>query len=100
MKSERMTLMVSPSDKAEMSKKAEGLGITVSELIRRAVKTYDPEFETTDFAALVTELGRVVDASDAQLDASLARLAEFEAFFGRDDGTPEAGATAKRRAAG
>ena len=100
MKSERMTLMVSPEDKAAMSKKAESLGVTVSELIRRAVRVYDPEFEGTDFAALVAELGHVVDASDARLDASLAKLAEFEAFFARDDETPEADAIAKRSAAG
>jgi hypothetical protein len=43
MKTDRLTLLISPSDKAAINARAEQLGISVSELVRKAALDYDPD---------------------------------------------------------
>ena len=60
MKTERLTLLVSPSDKAAIAARAAALNMSVSELVRRATRDYDPEEE-----ALREELEALLPAFNA-----------------------------------
>jgi hypothetical protein len=42
LKTERMTLLIAPDDKAAITARAESLGMSVSELVRQAAMGYDP----------------------------------------------------------
>jgi hypothetical protein len=65
MKTDRLTLLISPADKAAINARAETLGVSVSELVRRAALDYDP-----DEAAARAEL----EALLPQVTASVARI--------------------------
>ncbi|WP_164847386.1 plasmid mobilization protein [Sphingobium algorifonticola] len=65
MKTDRLTLLISPSDKAAINARADVLGISVSELVRRAALDYDP-----DEAAARAEL----DVLLPQVTAAVARM--------------------------
>ena len=58
MKTERVTLLISPADKRELRKLAEDRGITASELVRQAVHAFGASSidETRELAALTAEL--------------------------------------------
>lgn len=58
MKTERVTLLISPGDKRELQKLAEDRGITASELVRRAVQAFATNSidETRELVALTAEL--------------------------------------------
>lgn len=58
MKTERVTLLISPGDKRELQKLAEDRGVTTSELVRQAVQAYGASSidETRELAALTAEL--------------------------------------------
>lgn len=81
MKTERLTLLVTPEEKAEMSERAETMGISVSELVRRAVRSYNPEFDSDAVRTLADELATAVRKTEKKVNGALAQLREFEAFF-------------------
>jgi hypothetical protein len=58
MKTERVTLLISPADKRELRKLAEDRGVTTSELVRQAVQAFGASSidETRELAALTAEL--------------------------------------------
>lgn len=58
MKTERVTLLISPDDKRQLQELAEGRGVTASELVRQAVQAYGASSidETRELAALTAEL--------------------------------------------
>ncbi len=85
MKTERMTFVMTPEDKAKITGRAAKLHIPASELIRRAVDSYDPDVEGDDTQALADELKAVVEATDRKLDMALSRLAAFETYFAQRD---------------
>jgi hypothetical protein len=71
MKTERMTLLIAPDDKAAITARAESLGMSVSELVRQAAMGYDPEER-----AYLDELARLVPdlkAAAQDMRESLAR---------------------------
>ncbi|MDE1147369.1 MAG: hypothetical protein PW843_12250 [Azospirillaceae bacterium] len=73
---ERVTTLMTPSEKANLEAKAQKVGVSVGEFVRRSVDAFDPEEATllTQLAALATELDRSNrDASDA-LDKALADI--------------------------
>lgn len=77
MRSERVTVLLSPEEKARLAQRAASLQIPIGELMRRAVAGYDPEADTAELEALADELERAVDAAEASLDKALAKLDEF-----------------------
>jgi hypothetical protein len=58
MKTERVTLLISPDDKRKLQNMAEDRGITTSELVRQAVQAYRVSSieETRELAALTSAL--------------------------------------------
>ena len=74
MKTDRLTLLISPADKAAINARAELLGISVSELVRKAAMEYDPaEAEArAEVEALLPEFSATV----GQIHASFARMIE------------------------
>ena len=101
-KSVRITLSVEPEQKQAIVRRARMLGITVSELLRRAALSYagpgadvalreraetacaaKGEGEEPEVRLLAEELAKAVARIERKLDAALARVAELEAFMQR-----------------
>lgn len=72
MKTDRLTLLISPADKAAINARAETLGISVSELVRRAALDYDPE--EADARAELEALLPQVEAAVARMHATFDRI--------------------------
>lgn len=62
MKTERVTLLISPDDKRQLQDLAEDRGMTASELVRQAVQAYGTSSidETRELAALTRELREAI----------------------------------------
>ena len=56
MKTERLTILLTAAEKAELSSRADAMGISASELVRLAVRHYDPEVDEQELRELVDEL--------------------------------------------
>jgi hypothetical protein len=80
MKTERMTLLIAPADKAAIAARAESLGMSVSELVRQAALGYDPEEVSAraEVEALLPEFSAAIGRIDATLDRILERSATYE----------------------
>lgn len=78
MKTERMTLLIAPADKAAITARAEGLGLSVSELVRQAALGYDPEDAAirAEVEALLPEAAAAIDRMSATFDRMIARNEE------------------------
>lgn len=74
MKTDRLTLLISPADKAAINARAETLGISVSELVRQAALNFDPEEERAkgELEALLPEFNASVERIIATLDRIIA----------------------------
>jgi hypothetical protein len=75
MKTERVTLLISPGDKRQLQSLAEDRGITASELVRQAVQAFGANSvdETRELAALTLELRSAIPAMRKSLrDANVA----------------------------
>ena len=73
MKTDRLTLLISPADKAAINARATSLGISVSELVRQAALGFDPEEATAkaELEAIMPEFEGAVDHILATLDRML-----------------------------
>jgi hypothetical protein len=80
MRSERVNLLVTPEEKAALEARAAALNISTSEMVRRAVASYDPDFGESDLRLIAEELSAVVAATEKSLDAALRQLDELGAF--------------------
>jgi len=78
MKTERMTLLISPADKAAIQARAEGLGMSVSELVRTAALEFDPD-EAEVRSAIATLLPEAIAAMDRMIATFDRMLANGEA---------------------
>jgi antitoxin component of RelBE/YafQ-DinJ toxin-antitoxin module len=79
-KTERLTLLINPAEKAQITARAEGLGISVSELVRRAVAGYVPE-ETAareELEALLPEAEAATARILERLDRTIANVEAAE----------------------
>jgi hypothetical protein len=74
MKTDRLTLLVAPADKAAIAARAAALDMSVSELVRRAALDYDPAE-----AAHLDELRALLPELKALADRIEARRADWEA---------------------
>jgi hypothetical protein len=82
---ERIPVMVTAKEKAQLFKKAKQANITVSEMLRRAAEDYDPVREEKSLLLLMAEAVRSTEAAMAAVDdsekfcvESNARIAEME----------------------
>jgi predicted DNA-binding protein len=64
MKTQRVTLLVSPEDKRRFKSLADDRGLSVSEFVRQAIEAYNVSSisDTRELAALTTELRRAMPA--------------------------------------
>ena len=85
MKTERMTLLMTAEEKAAIVTRAQELHLSASELVRRAIETYEPAKDEAMLSILAQELTAVVDRTEAKLDAALVELESMRAFFARVD---------------
>ena len=69
MKTERMTFILTPEDKAEITERAAQLDIPASELIRRAVSRYEPDAEVDEKVLL--HIAEELEASAARTERKL-----------------------------
>lgn len=81
LRSQRMTVLLTPEAKDAIEVRAASLGITASELARRAIESYEPEHDAAALQALAEELSRVVEATEAKVDAACAELAAMRRYF-------------------
>lgn len=80
MKTERLTLLVSPGDKAAIAARAAALKMSVSELVRRATLGYDPEEEAAreELEALLPAFNSAVANIETNINAILESQDRFE----------------------
>lgn len=88
MKTERMTVLVTPEQKAAILARAENLGLSAEEMARRAVESYEPSSTTAAedeavMSALADELlaaaksaGAALDEANRDVEATLRQLAK------------------------
>lgn len=86
MKTDRLTLLISPADKAAINARAELLGVSVSELVRRAALDYDPDEAVArqELEALLPQVAGAVGRMHATFDrieANSARHREEMAYL-------------------
>jgi hypothetical protein len=75
MKTDRVTLLISPDDKRQLQNLAEDRGVTTSELVRQALQAFGTSSidETRELAALTAELRSAIPAMRRSLrDANAA----------------------------
>jgi hypothetical protein len=84
--SERIVVFVTPAQKLAISNTAEGLGISVSELMRRAVLNFNATSEQIKAAGIVDRLRapKTPDALDMALRGLAARAAARDARAARE----------------
>lgn len=77
MKTERLTLLVTPGEKAAINARAEELGVSASEYVRKAALLLDAE----DMRAIdeMQDMLPDIEAAIGNMEASLARTAERSA---------------------
>lgn len=68
MKTERMTILVTPEQKAAIRAQAESLGVSTAEIVRRAVESYQPSSEATEDEEVLNALAEelLVAAKEAR----------------------------------
>jgi transposase-like protein len=92
MKSERITILVSPEEKAQIVNRARALKLPTGEWVRRAATRFDVNDETKEeeLALLADELDRTVTATEKKLDHALAKLNALQQATRADSSRPEA----------
>lgn len=99
MKTDRMTLLVTPDEKAELAARANALGISASELVRRALDSYDPDLDEAAVQELADELAQAAARMEKKLDDCLATVAATRKTLADKEGL-KAAAQADVEAAG
>ena len=81
MKTERMTILVTPAQKQANATKARKLNVSAGEIIRRAVESYRHNDEEIVLAALADELDRSVKEARHALKDALTETRRTIAHF-------------------
>lgn len=76
MKTERMTILLSPQQKEIIQAKAKKLNLSAGEVVRRAVDGYQAEGDEALLTALAEELERSVKEARVALKSALAETRE------------------------
>ena len=74
--SERIPLLVTPSQKALFIKKAKASKLTVNEFVRRAAEVYNPSDDDEALMRLVAQVKQTTHEATVALDAALKSCAE------------------------
>jgi len=79
--SERVTTLMTMTEKAALEKKAKRAGVSVGEFVRRSVDAFDPEeaIMLAQLGALALEVQRSSQAASDTLDKALADIAATKA---------------------
>jgi hypothetical protein len=85
MKTDRLTLLISPQDKAAIAARAAALNLPVSELVRQAALAYDPAEAAAraELEALLPDFERAIGRILATLDRMLEKADAHEADMQR-----------------
>jgi uncharacterized protein (DUF1778 family) len=85
---ERIPLLVTPTQKALFIKKAKASKLTVNEFVRRAAEVYNPGDDDEALLRLVAQVKQTTEEATAALDAAIkacaqssARIAAMEAGY-------------------
>jgi uncharacterized protein (DUF1778 family) len=73
---ERIPLLVTPTQKALLIKKAKASKLTVNEFVRRAAEVYNPSDDDAALTRLVAQVQQTTRDATAALDAALKSCAE------------------------
>ena len=73
---ERIPLLVTPTQKALFIKKAKSSKLTVNEFLRRAAEAYNPSDDDEALMRLVAQVKRTTHEATAALDAALKSCAD------------------------
>jgi hypothetical protein len=73
---ERIPLLVTPTQKALFNKRAKASKLTVNEFVRRAAEAYDPSADDEALSRLVAQVKQTTHEATAALDAALKSCAE------------------------
>jgi uncharacterized protein (DUF1778 family) len=73
---ERIPLLVTPTQKALFIKKAKASKLTVNEFVRRAAELYNPSDDDEALIRLVAQVKQTTHEATAALDAALKSCAE------------------------
>jgi len=88
-KSDRLTLLISPDDKRQLQSLAEDRGVTTSEFVRQAVQAYGASSidESRELAALTADLRAIIPAMRKSLQAANASAERAIAAMRRKPGS-------------
>jgi hypothetical protein len=73
---ERIPLLVTPTQKALFIKKAKASKLTVNEFVRRAAEVYNPNDDDEALLRLVVQVKQTTNLANAALDAALKSCAD------------------------
>jgi uncharacterized protein (DUF1778 family) len=73
---ERIPLLVTPTQKALFTKKAKASKLTVNEFVRRAAEVYNPSDDDEVLIRLVAQVKQTTHEATAALDAALKSCAD------------------------
>jgi hypothetical protein len=73
---ERIPLLVTPTQKALFAKKARASKLTVNEFVRRAAEAYDPSADDEALLRLIAQVKQTTHEATAALDAALKSCAD------------------------
>jgi len=78
---ERIAVLISPEDKASFEAKAQRMGLSLGELLRRGAAAYEPEAGMDEISALLQSLSASHTQTVKALDEADRELAETRAYF-------------------
>ena len=73
---ERIPLLVTPTQKALFTKKARASKLTVNEFVRRAAEVYNPSDDDEALIRLIAQVKQTTNEATAALDAALMSCAD------------------------
>jgi len=74
----RIPVLVTPAQKAMITRKARRANLTVGEFVRQAAEAYEPGDDDSALGALIERVQRSTAEASAALDAALERCAESD----------------------
>ncbi len=78
---ERVAVLMSAEDKSAIEAKAQSMGVSVGELLRRGAAAYDPDVDVAQIAALLQALTASHIETLNALDQAERELAETRRYF-------------------